>query len=111
MLQPPGERCNLSTPTIWPRTVEQQECHQTSALVGSVSSFSFSVYGHSSVEAALLHLVSAHLALLGHDAGSTGRRPALARLRGALPCVAPAALLALTSTLPRRPSPLRRASS
>ncbi|KAG2606898.1 hypothetical protein PVAP13_4NG208100 [Panicum virgatum] len=64
MLQPPGERCNLSTPTIWPRTVEQQECHQTSALVGSVSSFSFSVYGHSSVEAALLHLVSAHLALL-----------------------------------------------
>ncbi|KAG2612194.1 hypothetical protein PVAP13_4KG108920, partial [Panicum virgatum] len=43
-------------------TVERQQCHQTSAPAGLVSSFSSSVYWHSYIEAALLQL--AHLAPL-----------------------------------------------
>ncbi|KAG2612484.1 hypothetical protein PVAP13_4KG295405 [Panicum virgatum] len=46
------------------RTVEQQECHQTSAPAGFVSLFSSSVYWHSYVEAALLQLAHQFIAPL-----------------------------------------------
>ncbi|PUZ60163.1 hypothetical protein GQ55_4G102300 [Panicum hallii var. hallii] len=43
------------------RTVEQRECHQTSAPAGFVFLFSSSVYWHSYVEAALLQLTKVFL--------------------------------------------------
>ncbi|KAG2612193.1 hypothetical protein PVAP13_4KG108915, partial [Panicum virgatum] len=47
------------------RTVEERECHRTSAPAGFVSSFPFSsVYWHSYVEAALLQLAHQFIAPL-----------------------------------------------
>ncbi|PUZ60162.1 hypothetical protein GQ55_4G102300 [Panicum hallii var. hallii] len=50
------------------RTVEQRECHQTSAPAGFVFLFSSSVYWHSYVEAALLQLTKIRRTPAHHDA-------------------------------------------
>ncbi|KAG2612493.1 hypothetical protein PVAP13_4KG287330 [Panicum virgatum] len=74
MLQESAVIC-LSTPCTASPTrgahLEPQECHQTSAPAGFVSSFSPSVYWHSYVESALLQLAHIRTTSVHHHAVRT----------------------------------------